>query len=77
MKVTINVDVDIQDVYDELRPVDQGQFLKNNVGDLDDVSTLFDDSEIGDFAARNIEKIADENLVEELENRGYEVYSIK
>lgn len=76
--VEVKVTVDIEDVYNELSCADQEQFLVNHAtdiaGELDTVAAYwFNDNEVKEFVEDNIDKLANESLIQEVKRRGLEV----
>lgn len=76
--VEVKVTVDIEDVYNELSCADQEQFLVNHAtdiaGELDAVAAYwFNDNEVKEFVEDNIDKLANESLIQEVKRRGLEV----
>lgn len=74
MKVDINIEVDIDDVFSELSYKDQAIFIAENLdvlgGILDVVNDNFTNKEISDLINEKIEMASDEMLIEEVKRRG-------
>lgn len=75
MKVNVNVNVDIQDVWREMTSTQRMNFLRWNLDDEGDISeiisTCFSSSNIEEFINKNIGLAEDEELIDELIRRGY------
>lgn len=65
MKITIPIEIDIQEVYDTLRYKEQQEFMINNIADIPDFNI------IEEFFERDLLKDIDtEILLNTLEKRG-------
>lgn len=78
MKTTVEVLIDIEDVYSELTYSEQQEFIKSHIDDIgglgDVVEQCFDnDCEVKEFVETNIDKLSDEALIKELKDRKLEV----
>lgn len=77
MKTTVEVQIDIEDVYSELTYSEQQEFVKSHIDDIggleDVVEQCFDNDTIKEFVEANIDKLTDEVLINEIKNRGVEV----
>lgn len=76
-KVNMSFSIDIEDVYSELSYNDQQEFILSHIDDLGDLRDVadkcFDDMDISEFLIGNIDKLTDEQLIEEIKERGLEV----
>ena len=72
-KVEVKVSVDIEDVYSELKYSEQQEFIKSHIDDIgglgDVAEQCFDDNDVKEFVANNIDKLSDASLITELEAR--------
>nr|DAO41743.1 MAG TPA: hypothetical protein [Crassvirales sp.] len=77
MKTTVEVLIDIEDVYSELTYSEQQEFIKSHIDDLgglgDVVEQCFDNDTIKEFVEANIDKLSDEALINEIKKRELEV----
>ncbi|WP_039868047.1 hypothetical protein [Hoylesella timonensis] len=78
MKTTVEVQIDIEDVYSELTYSEQQEFIKSHIDDIgglgDVVELCFDnDCEVKEFVEANIDKLSDEALINEIKKRELEV----
>ena len=78
MKTTVEVQIDIEDVYSELTYSEQQEFIKSHIDDIgglgDVVEQCFDnDCEVKEVVETNIDKLSDEALIKELKDRKLEV----
>ena len=77
MKTTVEVLIDIEDVYSELTYSEQQEFIKSHIDDLgglgDVVEQCFDNDAIKEFVEANIDKLTDEVLINEIKKRELEV----
>lgn len=73
MRTTVNVSVDIDDVFSELTYSEQQEFIKSHIGymcELEDIANeCFNRNRIVEFIEDNVDKISDETLINELKNR--------
>lgn len=76
-KVDMSFQVDIEDVYSELRYKDQQEFLKSHIDDIggfeDVMKQCFEERDAVEFVNSNIDKATDEALIGEVNDRGLEV----
>lgn len=77
MKTTVEVQIDIEDVYSELTYSEQQEFIKSHIDDIgglgDVVELCFDNDAIKEFVEANIDKLTDEVLINEIKKRELEV----
>lgn len=77
MKVDINVEVDIDDVYNELSRDNQLIFIKEHLDDyggiLDIVEDNYSEEDIADLVNEKIDLADDDILIEEVKRRGIEL----
>lgn len=77
MKVDINIEVDIDDVYNELSIDNQLTFIKEHLDDyggiLDIVEDNYCEEDIADLVNEKIDLADDDILIEEVKRRGIEL----
>lgn len=77
MKVDINVEIDIDDVYYELSRDNQLIFIKEHLDDyggiVDIVEDNYSEEDIADLVNEKIDLADDDILIEEVKRRGIEL----
>lgn len=77
MKVDVNVEVDIDDIYNELSRDNQLIFIKEHLDDyggiLDIVEDNYSEEDIADLVNEKIDLADDDILIEEVKRRGIEL----
>lgn len=75
MKVNINIDINVNEVWEEMTSAQRMNFLRWNLSDEGDISNIisecFNSSDIEEFVNKNIGLANDDELMDELIYRGY------